>query len=270
MEGNPVSGLGLRNPTVTLPERVELKRQLGGIGGRVLAYLLDLLIRILFTLALYALVSVGVASGPLTMGMSSRIGGMLLFLGLFLINWAYFVVFEMTWGGQTPGKRTLGLRVERLDGLKPRFWQSAVRNLLRMVDWLPWGYGLGLSAALLSRKGQRLGDTVAGTIVVSVKKPLQGADRHFALDDLPDEQTAERAGLSYAHWELLQDYRNWVLTRGKPEEGVAREVVRTLWSGLSPETRQELKDLKGMHPPRALEILHGHLSREGTGGQAGP
>jgi hypothetical protein len=185
-------------------------------------------------------------------------------VGFFLVNWAYFVAFEAAWGGQTPGKRALGLRVESLDGLRPRFWQVAVRNLLRVVDALPWGYGLGLAAVFLSRRGQRLGDTVAGTVVVAVNRPLEESERRYALQDEPVPETPPCSDVPYAQWELLQDYRRWAEDRGTPSEPVAREIVRTLWAALGPEAKESLRDIPAMAPARALETLHGFLLRGPT------
>jgi uncharacterized RDD family membrane protein YckC len=87
-------------------------------------------------------------------------------LGYFAISIGYGIAFEWWWRGQTLGKRLLGLRVTDADGLKLRFNQIAIRNLLRAVDMLPGFYLVGGVAALLSRRSQRLGDMAANTVVV--------------------------------------------------------------------------------------------------------
>lgn len=84
----------------------------------------------------------------------------------FLTQWGYFAGFELAWQGQTPGKRMFGLRVVTLDGGVPGPLPVLVRNLVRMVDLLPGIYGVGAITMLLSRRGQRLGDLAAGTVVV--------------------------------------------------------------------------------------------------------
>ena len=243
-----------------LPERVALRRQLGGIGARSLAFIIDLLIRGFFMVALVAVAQFATLVSPSSLGLSMHLFITFTIVGIFIINWSYFVLFELLWDGQTPGKKALGLRVEGLDGLNPRFWQSAVRNLLRLVDSLPWGYGLGLSSVFLSPRGQRLGDILGGTMVVSVKKPLEGSERRFAIEELPHEQRAADTGMPYSQWELLQDYRRWSQARGAPSEAVAREVFRTCWASLSPAAREELSDLPFVSPPRAVEVLHGYLA----------
>jgi len=87
-------------------------------------------------------------------------------IGQFLILWGYFVTFEALWDGQTPGKRLLGLRVVRNGGGGIDIGASAARNLIRFIDFLPFGYFIGMVAIVANRRNQRLGDVVAGTIVV--------------------------------------------------------------------------------------------------------
>jgi uncharacterized RDD family membrane protein YckC len=89
----------------------------------------------------------------------------------FLISMAYAIVLEWRWRGQTVGKRLLGLRVIDADGLQLRFAQIAVRNLVRAADMLPLTYLVGGVTALLSQKGQRLGDIAANTVVIRERKP---------------------------------------------------------------------------------------------------
>jgi uncharacterized RDD family membrane protein YckC len=89
----------------------------------------------------------------------------------FLVVWGgYFVVFEWAWRGQTPGKRWLKLRVIREDGRPITFFEAAARNLLRIFDMMPWLgvplYSIGLVSVFVSRRDQRIGDMVAGTVVV--------------------------------------------------------------------------------------------------------
>src|SRR5439155_10322840 len=103
-------------------------------------------------------------------------GLLLSFFGLFLviqlvIEWGYFVFCEMTSGGRSLGKALVGLRVVRDGGFPISLRESLVRNLLRLVDVLPWYYTVGLVSIVLSRDGKRLGDLAAGTIVVRLDRP---------------------------------------------------------------------------------------------------
>src|SRR5574337_500019 len=129
----------------------------------------------------------------------------LLLLLIFALMWAYSVVCEVWWNGQTPGKRALGLRVVNADGTPVTWLPSVVRNLLRAVDLLPGVYGVGLASTLIDPGARRLGDIVAGTLVVHVDELPAGQQvPTMAAMALPvilatDEQAAlvefaERAG----------------------------------------------------------------------------
>src|SRR5260221_12522374 len=76
------------------------------------------------------------------------------------------MLFEILWNGQTPGKRMLGIRVIRENGYPMRPIDAVIRNLVRIVDWLPSGYGIGVLTMLLNKRSKRLGDFASGTIVV--------------------------------------------------------------------------------------------------------
>ncbi len=91
-------------------------------------------------------------------------------LAYFAVSIGYGIVLEWRWRGQTIGKRLLGLRVADVDGLKLRFGQIVIRNLLRAVDMLPGFYLLGGVAALLSRRAQRLGDLAGNTVVIRMPR----------------------------------------------------------------------------------------------------
>ncbi len=87
-------------------------------------------------------------------------------LAYFLVSIGYGIITEWYWQGQTIGKRLLRLRVMDVQGLRLRFSQVVIRNLLRFVDTLPLFYMVGGLACLISSRAQRLGDFAANTIVV--------------------------------------------------------------------------------------------------------
>lgn len=137
------------------PEGIALQLRPAGLSARVLAYAVDLLIR------LVVFVLLGLLLG--------RLGGfaqMLMLLSMFLLEWFYPVLFELLPGSATPGKRLLGLRVTMDNGLPVTAGASLLRNLLRAADFLPFGYALGLLSLLLRHDFKRLGDLAAGTLVV--------------------------------------------------------------------------------------------------------
>ena len=102
----------------------------------------------------------------------------LLALVVFAIFWGYYIFFEAAWNGQTPGKRLLGLRVMRADGTPVALTEVAIRNLVRIVDFLPLAYGVGVLTMFFQPQSRRMGDLAAGTLVVfdrtGVTLPPQG------------------------------------------------------------------------------------------------
>lgn len=85
---------------------------------------------------------------------------------LFFLYWFYPVFFEVLFNGSTPGKKAMNVRVLHIDGT-PVSWAASInRNLLRTVDFLPLFYAIGFISMLLNNRFQRLGDVVAGTMVV--------------------------------------------------------------------------------------------------------
>lgn len=140
---------------VETPEGIVLSLRPAGLVSRSMAFLLDLLIRLMIDAALaLALVPMG------------RMGIGLLLIGMFAIEWLYPIFFELSRSGATPGKRTFGLRVVMDTGLPVTPAASVTRNLLRAADFLPLGYAFGIITLLLNRECKRLGDLAAGTLVV--------------------------------------------------------------------------------------------------------
>src|SRR5690606_37237315 len=148
---------------VGTPASVQFVSALAGVFGRAVAWLLDRLI----ILAVYLLLAIilGLLMGGL--GQRGVVSALLLYC---LLDWGYMVLFESLWAGQTPGKRALGLRVLQEGGVRVGFEQVLLRNLARAVDGLPVLYAVGGVATLLSRRHQRLGDLLAGTVVIRERK----------------------------------------------------------------------------------------------------
>ena len=156
---------------VETPEHIRFGYPLAGPTRRVVAYLIDLLIRVgvLLVVALVLLL-VDVASG--VDGWSQ--GALLVFF--FALDWFYYVLFETIWSGRSPGKRALKLRVVGQDGQSLTVRDSVLRNLLRAADFLPFGYAVGLVIMGVDPMFRRFGDMVAGTVVV-VEDPGRLGDR---------------------------------------------------------------------------------------------
>jgi uncharacterized RDD family membrane protein YckC len=173
----PDPGIGSWNDKLTIetPEQTALEFPLAGVGSRCLALLVDYLIQ---TGVAIVLVVVLLIMGSQSASTAAWVGALsiwaqaIIYLSFFIVYFGYYAIFESIWNGQTPGKRVVHLRVIQESGRPLLIWQAIVRNLMRIVDWLPGFYGVGLASSLLSKQNRRLGDFVAGTVVVH-ERPLE-------------------------------------------------------------------------------------------------
>jgi len=145
--------------SLTTPEGTRLLLTPAGPAPRAWAWALDVTLWLGFMLAAKLLLS-----GP-------RMAQGVLALLAFVSYWGYPVICEVYFQGQTVGKRALGLQVRRDNGLPVGWRESALRNLLLVADFLPLAYATGLACMLYDRQFRRLGDIVAGTLVVYRDKP---------------------------------------------------------------------------------------------------
>jgi len=205
--------------TIATPEGVDLELTLAGVGSRFASALIDYLIQGLLLLALTLVFAYGFGLGGSgdAGGFAVAVYGVL----AFVLVIGYDVAFEVLASGRTPGKRLNGLRVVRESGAPVTFAASAVRNVLRVIDWLPGTYLVGMVSILVSSRNQRLGDLAAGTLVVRERRALP-KEPHFpvyhravaapAWDTsaiAPDELAAVRSFLARRD-SLTRDARNQV------------------------------------------------------------
>lgn len=140
---------------IETPEGVVLALRPAGLVPRFCAAAIDMIIRAVIYVVLGT-----------TLAFAREMGFGIFLVLLFLLEWFYHVVFEVWRRGATPGKRVMGLVVVEDNGLPVSLGASVVRNLLRVVDFMPFFYGAGVVSLLLTRDFKRLGDLVAGTRVV--------------------------------------------------------------------------------------------------------
>jgi uncharacterized RDD family membrane protein YckC len=192
---------------IETPEQVDLRFPIAGIGSRFLALATDSLLQVAaffvlilgFSLIVSALPKGTGGSPPSPTAGKWFVAGIVLFL--FLLYWGYYSLFEAFWNGQTPGKRLLKIRVIKESGRQITLFEALARNLLRVIDIQPWPvYLVGVITMLCNREQKRLGDLVAGTIVVherSEEQPLMSHNsRTFtsALYPQPLETPPEQMG----------------------------------------------------------------------------
>ncbi|MGD8585015.1 MAG: RDD family protein [Chloroflexota bacterium] len=170
---------------IDTPENVVFDYEVSGIGSRFLAAMIDstlIVIGMVIVNFTGLLLTTLLGFGEMTVGPSV----ILAILGLFsfLVFWGYYIFFEIVWNGQSPGKRWLRLRVLRIDGTPIGAREAAIRNLVRIVDFLPVFYGVGLVAMFANRRDRRLGDFAAGTLVVHEESAVTLADLEIAAGEL--------------------------------------------------------------------------------------
>ncbi|MEO7085816.1 MAG: stage II sporulation protein M [Gemmatimonadaceae bacterium] len=221
---------------IETPELVVVSYTIAGIGSRVAAGFIDLLI----CFAAFIAIVIGLfaitpekdrhASGA---PMSTAWALAIVVLIQFAILWGYYLLFEGLRDGQTPGKRMLGLRVVRDGGYSVGFSASSVRNLMRMVDLQPgFTYAIGIASAAISKSGKRLGDIVAGTIVVRetmVAQPFGNAPAVSARMSA-DAKPIFAARLDDTEFQLLD---RWVSRRSSLEPERRRQLTEQVFARLA-------------------------------------
>jgi uncharacterized RDD family membrane protein YckC len=199
---------------VETPEQIELAYDVAGLGSRFLAALVDTTIQVvLFGLIWFVgAFGAGVLIELFGDGSDAAVGSAVVagaVLGTFATLWGYHVFFEMVWHGQTPGKRWLGLRVIKEGGYPLGFVDSVIRNVVRLVDFMPFSYLIGAVVMFVDRRSRRLGDLAAGTLVVKERRELRLEGVTAGLFD-PAEGAApaapELARLTPAERSLLREY----------------------------------------------------------------
>lgn len=160
---------------VETPEGIDLPLRPAGLMVRALAFAIDLGLR-------------GVMLGLLfiVLAFLGKLGAGLGSILLFVVSWWYMVLFEVLNQGRSPGKQWMGLRVVHDDGTPIGWSASLLRNLLRFVDMLPFGYFLGAISCLQHPTFKRLGDLAAGTLVIYREQPLTRPQ----LPDVPPRRVA--------------------------------------------------------------------------------
>lgn len=249
--------LGEDHWRVETPEQVALSLPLSGVGARGLASMIDLLaVFLCWMVGLFVYSIWGDLLGQVQ-GLG-WLGQLLLVAAVLAAGWGWDVAWEVAWRGQTPGKRALGLRVVRLDGAPVGLGESLVRNALRVME-LPLGYAPAVLAVALSTRRQRLGDLVAGTLVVQERRfdlsrygaPAAVEARWVAL------KVRAPGLLAPADFERLFDF---LLRRAEFEAAPRARLAQRLAAALAVRA--------GLEPPPPgeaesfLEALHAFASEE--------
>ena len=254
---------------IETPERVPLHFALASIGNRFLACAVDHTIQGLAIgfIALAAMIVMSFDAVAAIFESAPKWLYAVMIILLFLTFSGYFAFFEWIWSGQTPGKRWLKLRVIREDGRPITFWEAAVRNLLRSMDMMPAPfYSIGLISVFANTRDQRVGDMVAGTVVVREREAEAPAfsevfaspvsDPALRRSFKPVEFTANVNSLTESEIQVVETFlrRRWDLG-DVPRQWMAWRVALPILYKLRPTYDLEKFTYEGF----LEELLHRYL-----------
>jgi len=187
---------------VLTPDKAVVTYRLAGLSARIFAHLLDVIIVAGIMVLLSFVLAFGV--GRIDPGIAEA----LVLIASFLVPLGYFILSEVWMNGQTLGKKATGVRVRMLDGT-PITWNAAcARNMLRVADILPGPYLVGMIAIFTNAKAQRLGDMLAGTVVVVERRntPKYVIAPHRAGLHPLESQVGELEGMTLSEYHTLKRF----------------------------------------------------------------
>ena len=229
--------------TIATPEGVEVSLTLAGVGSRFVSAIVDLTIQILLILALYVVFRL------------SELGGYaaaVYTIFSFVVVFGYDVFFEVLASGRTLGKRWNGLRVVRAGGQPITLLPSMARNVLRLVDFLPFGYLVGIISVLWTRRNQRLGDLVAGTLVIRERRTRAIEQMPIAAPEPHARAEAAMLDTSALTADELAATRRFLARRFEIDDDARRELAHTMAERLRPKIAGVPADV---HGERLLELV---------------
>jgi len=232
---------------IETPEQIVLELPISGLGSRFLALVVDTLVQIAAAVLAALVLLLGTSRSFLLLTgveLFQTVGPALFVLFSFSLYWGYFAFFEILWKGQTPGKRIAGIRVIKDSGRPLDATAAILRNLLRVIDFLPGMYGVGVITMVLNRQSRRLGDFVAGTVVVHDRPLETRAIDWTALARMP-RVSREAARITDDEVVLIETYleRRFSLDSDVARSMALQIVARvTERSGLAPDPGQSIDE----------------------------
>lgn len=230
---------------IDTPEQIALELPLAGIGSRFLALAIDTLIQsVVYFITAFIFIFTLPLGSSILMFLPKLLGPALAIFILFAVYWGYFAFFESIWSGQTPGKRYVGIRVIKESGRPINAFEAIARNLMRAVDGLPGIYGVGLVCMMCNQQSRRLGDFVAGTVVVH-EKPAEDVRPSWNTSDQGISPAPGLAKITPEELVLIETYlhRRWDLDK-YVRLNTALQIAERIKTktGLQPQPNQHVDD----------------------------
>ncbi len=205
--------MSLNQIHITTPEQVSLNYKIAGLGSRATAHILDWLLLIFIGFALSLGSGLILEQLPASIAETvMRYAVAIVILILFFLLWGYFMLFEFFGAGRTPGKMLVGIRVIQDNGQSLTFLSSAVRNLLRIIDFLPLFYLLGILMIFFHARHKRVGDLAAGTLVVYQRKTKRKKKKNRLEKEIERRLNINPVALELDDWTIKKiGSREWKL-----------------------------------------------------------
>ena len=231
---------------VLSPEKTILTYRLSGLGSRILAHFLDLIIlgALLWVISMFVALTISQLDPMIATG---------IILFMFALGWLlYFILQEGLWNGQTLGKKAAGLRVRMADGTPITFGAAVGRNLLRFADFLPGTYFVGLLAMFTNPKSQRLGDLISNTVVVYEKRgvPMFSPSPHTAGLHALESYVGDLRGMTIEEYNALRRFADRF-----PELSTEVQIrlTKDVWQPIA--QRRGVPSLPNVHPIYLAEAV---------------
>ncbi len=199
---------------IDTPENIEFSYNVAGIGSRFMAAIIDtVILGIIITMLLVVFSALASAISDIE---SAFIVTVLIISANIFFILGYYIFFELVWNGQSPGKRAVRLRVVREGGRPITFTASAIRNIVRLIDFLPGFYGLGVLVMFVDKRARRLGDLTGGTLVVKERHAISLETLGARAEPLPLSSLIQNVAptdllpnvhlLTHHDYELVQEF----------------------------------------------------------------
>lgn len=222
---------------VVTPEAVHLEFEAAGVGSRAIALALDLLLQGVSVVLLF--VSLGLVAEGTGAGVPEWVGVTVTLLLVFAVMFGYPVAMETLWRGRTLGKAAMGLRVVTREGAPVQFRHAAIRAALGLIDFYLALGGVAVVSALATREHQRLGDLVAGTLVLRERTGARAPTAvRFAVPAgaEPYAATIDPAGLTTDDYAAVRGY---LLRAGELAPAVRADLARRIARPIAARLRHQ-------------------------------
>lgn len=256
---------------IRTPEFVSIEFQLAGLGSRAVAFMIDQFIVFILNMILYVTLFfvMDVYEDFLASFTNPLLPIAIVIIITFVINVSYFFVLEYATGGRTIGKKVMGIRVIQENGHSITLLSSFIRNFIRIIDSLPAAYFIGIVMIFAHSKHKRLGDVVAGTLVVHERGRKRENKRKNVLQDIIDNRIISKDDLNITEWQLQSFQREeWQLLKSYCERFTTIDlsersiITRKLGEMMLPKIGESTEGKKLVELENMLLALYLHLKEE--------